>query len=91
MMDVNGSDSTLHPALYNFGERARSRLRLNIEQAVANDTRPNRDIFHWYVALGTLSWDVSGSVLLLLQRGQIRAAAMLNRSLFERCKFLTRY
>lgn len=84
----------LSPELWEFGQRARALLRSTIEEAVQNDTRPNRDVVHWYVALGTLAWDVSGSVLLLLEHGEVRAATMLNRSLFEywvRIRYYTRF
>ncbi len=47
--------------LREFAERARGLLRLTVEQGLRNDTRPNRDVVHWYISLGTLAWDVSGS------------------------------
>jgi len=76
-------DVSLVDDLGNFAERARDLLRLTIEQGLRNDTRPNRDVVHWYIGLGTLAWDVSGSIMRLVSVSDVRAASMLNRSLFE--------
>lgn len=87
-------DVSLVDDLGNFAERARDLLRLTIEQGLRNDTRPNRDVVHWYIGLGTLAWDVSGSIMRLVSVSDVRAASMLNRSLFEywiRIRFYAKY
>jgi hypothetical protein len=73
----------IEPMFLQFIERLRDILRVELVNGLHNDTRPEYDIVYWYLALGTLSWDVAGSLSLLLNNGHLRAAMALNRSLFE--------
>jgi hypothetical protein len=71
--------------LYDFGNEIRTGLRAAVDAyCTAQSTDENETIVRlWACALGTLMHDVSGSVLLLLSHGELRAPAMLNRNLFE--------
>lgn len=61
----------------------RSTLMTEIENGFQNDTRPDDHIVFWYLALGTLSWEVAGSIYDLLTTKRLRTAHLLNRCLFE--------
>lgn len=75
----------LNPKLYEFGNKVRAVLRDTIESWLPNNNSSEDAtvVRIWAGALGTLIYDVRGSVLLLLSHGHLRAPAILNRSIFE--------
>jgi hypothetical protein len=89
------SDSfDLAPELESFIESTQRVLRALVVTESPEGAAPNLSVMIWCYGLGTLAWDVSGSALTLLRAGHIRAAVMLNRSLFEywvRLKYYTKH
>jgi hypothetical protein len=75
----------VHPELHDFAQEVRAVLFTTLETCasmpiVGSDAELIR---MWAIALGTLMWNVSGSVLVLLSHGEHRAPVILNRCVFE--------
>ena len=77
---------TLDPNLKAFLQKTRKILKQRIDFSHSHlklRAEPAKILWAWAVALGAMTYDMSGSALLLLQRGHTRAAVVLNRCVFE--------
>ena len=60
----------------------RARIEFNYEVlSIPPEDEDARLLRVWCTALGALSFDISGSAVFLIQRGDLRAAAILSRCL----------